>query len=208
MANSHLITKHVLLVDDEPSPRREVRRALEVVRDSEFQFEVDDAESVAEYHDRLRTKHYDVLVLDLRLSSGEEGTDDVLAFHHIHSPDTIVVVYSAFPNLDKVHSVVRAMRTGAVDCIEKSRDRAPKAVVDAVLEELRRRTSTASFPSTEWLERVLPDLTRDYGGKAIAIQGENVVESADSVSELRRRLAGHQGPPPYLMVVPKWGSDA
>lgn len=198
----------VLLVDDEPLPRSRLRRAFDAAMLDDFDFDVEEACSVAEYQQRVRCRHFDVLIIDLRLNVPGDGTDDVVRFHRIHSPDTIIVAYSGFPGGEVVRSAVDVMRAGAVDCIEKSSKDSTKRVVERVVDELRHRRSPESGPTSEWLERVLPDLVREYGGMAIAIVGQEVVCSEANIPALRREITklalSHA---PYLMVVPNWKDE-
>jgi DNA-binding NtrC family response regulator len=197
----------VLLIDDDELPRHELRRAFEVT--GEFEFEVHEACSAQEYHQVIRDHHIDVLVVDLRLGAGEEGTDDIITLHHVLSPDTVIIAFSGFPGLDPVQTCVRAMRAGAADCIEKSRRDGVEAVVKRAVAELRQRIAPESAPTSAWLERHLPDLVREHAGHAVAFAGECLIASAPTVPELRKKLAGLElSVPPYLMVIPKWDDCA
>lgn len=207
----------VLLVDDEPLPRKTLRRAFEVADAPEFKFRVLDAANVAEYQKIVHTTHVDVLVIDLRLNEAEEGTDDVVSFHHVHSPDTIIIAFTGFPGesaMSSLKSCVRVMRAGAVDCIAKAQTDdngnpdGVRSVVGRSIEELRLRRSPESGPTPEWLERELPELVKKYAGMAVAIRGQTVIASAPTVQELRRVIA-QLGTTviPYLMVIPKWSPE-
>jgi len=207
----------VLVVDDIGLSRCDLKRAFEVADCDDFEFVVHTACNAGEYRAVINACHVDVLVVDIRLdpkegASGgvaEDGTDDIIAFHHLHSPDTIIIAYSAFDGLDAVENTVRAMRAGAVDCIARSRPGFLGIVVARAVDELRRRRSPESGPSPEWLEANLPRLIQQFGGQAIAISGERVIMSANSVQELRQKLADAPQPvSPFLMVVPDWRDNA
>jgi ActR/RegA family two-component response regulator len=195
----------VLVVDDDSLMCREVLRALEAAQGDEFRFRIVEAHGVDAYHRFLAAHHADVLILDLKLENGEEGLDDILSFHRLHSPDTIVIVFTSFPKRDPVRTCVRAMRLGAVDCIDKRVG--PSAIDDvvrSVIDELRRRTSGDVGPSSEWLKMQLPKLIAEHSGQAVAIIGANVELSAPTISELRRKLADLKlTDKAYLFVVPK-----
>lgn len=195
----------VLLIDQDESARQRLRRAFGVAASADFQFDVHEAGSAQEYHEFILRDHADVMVVDVRLQSAKAGTDDIVAFHHLHSPDTIIIAYSDFPGLDPVQTCVRAMRTGAVDCIEKRQEDSIRAVVERAVSELEHRISPDSGPSPEWLEAQLPSLVRQYAGRAVAVLGDQVVASASTVAELRQRLPQlHLSGTPFLMVVPRW----
>lgn len=195
----------VLLVEDMDPPRVLLKRAFEVAGAGEFKFKVYEARSVKEYHEIIRDKKVDVLVVDIGLKGSEHGIDDIVMFHRLHSPDTIIIVYTSFPAMDPIRSCVAAIRAGAVDCINKAEPESARAVLDRALVELRERASPHLGPSSEWLESQLASLIRDYGGRAVAIIGETVVASAGSISELRKELAARPcGGTPFLMVIPRW----
>ena len=197
-------TKRVLLIDDDLPPRRELRRAFEAADKPEYAFEVFEADSVEAYQTLVKQQRFDVMIVDLRLVSEEEGTSEVISPHIIHSPGTIIIVYSAFPSLRPVPSCVRAMRAGAVECIEKGAEHSIRSVLESAYRELLAQESPDVGPSSEWLDEHFSDLIKKYGGKAIAFVGLNVVAAAENVGQLRNVLREMtlQGPP-HILIVPE-----
>jgi DNA-binding NtrC family response regulator len=208
MMNSPSTQKVVLLLlDEDASLREELRKCLELVgtQDGLYEFEFHEAESVAQYRELTKTRHFDVLIIDIRLKPTEDGLDDIVLFHHVHSPDTLIFVYSAFEDMDKVSVCVHAMKAGATDCIDKENKDSIQMVVQSVRRELTEHSFPEAGPGSEWLERNLPDLVDKYPGKAVAVLDRQVVADAPTVSELREmlpRLDLHRTP--FLMVVPNW----
>jgi CheY-like chemotaxis protein len=66
-----LITKRILTVDDDPSVRRILRQILE-----RADYEVDDAQDGAEALQRIRTRKYDLVTMDLVMNP-MDGVDAV-----------------------------------------------------------------------------------------------------------------------------------
>ena len=203
-------TIHVLVVDDEPAPCRELKRAFEVAETRDYAFVVRSVESAEEYHRAVSDREYDVLVVDIRLigDEDEEGIDNVIAFHMRRWPETIVVVYSAFAELDPVPTCVRVMRLGAADCIAKSADQSVVQVVGSVIRELNERQRPERGPTSEWLEEHFDEICARYGGRAVAFEGDEIIFAADSVRELRDLLIEkrYEGAP-YIMAIPSGEID-
>src|SRR5688572_2945217 len=133
----------VLLVDDAAAPRKVLHRAFEAF-DGEFEFNVAEASTVEDYHEAVGRRHFDVVILDL----GFDGaTSNIIETHLVHSPGTMIIVYSAFTNLDVIPTCVRALRAGAVDCIKKGDPGDIQAILDSVCRELRTRNSPETAPS-------------------------------------------------------------
>jgi ActR/RegA family two-component response regulator len=194
---------NVLLVDDMEPPVRELTRALRVYDSGDYEFEVVSALDVRNYLRIVEEKEFDVLVVDIRLAIGEEGIDTILAYHHRRWPSTIIVVYSAFPGMDKVATCVRAIKLGASDVVDKGSNHPVQSVVDAIVNELNHQFTDESGPTSDWLSDHFGELQDQYGGKAVAFVGNQVVRSASSVMELRKELATHPtAGVPYLLLVP------
>lgn len=105
----HSTMARVLVVDDEPRILSFVSRAL-----ASAGFAVEGAEDGAEALKRVRTRHYDLVILDLLLP----GVDGVTVLRHImdHRPEQRVLVLSA---LSDVETKVRCLESGACDYLAK-----------------------------------------------------------------------------------------
>lgn len=117
---------HILLVDDEPSICRGVRRFLQ-----HHAFEVTVAHTLAQARRCLEVQAFDVLLADLRLPDGE-GT--ALLEEQAGLPTVIMTAYASVP------SAVTAMKLGALDYIAKPFDH------DALLLTLRAALRSAQTP--------------------------------------------------------------
>lgn len=209
----------VLIVDDEDPPVRELTESFQVRRDPGIMFRVSRAASVQEFQDFVRT-HFvpEVLIADLKLTEEEGvecGVDKVISWQMILNPESIIVVHSAFPcgpdsvdpTAEAVEICVKAMRAGACSCYKKSEDSADFVVDEVIREIQRRRMGEVGFDIAWWnTHRV--ELQKKYGGHAIAVRGHEVIESADTVSQLRDRLRQVvlNGALPTILLIP--GEDS
>jgi len=99
----------VIVIDDDPSLRRTIRATLET-----HLHRVAEAANGAETLKLLRSKTFEVALLDLRL--GQEKGLDLLSELLRHSPDVSVVVITAYATIE---TAVEAMRRGAFDYLPK-----------------------------------------------------------------------------------------
>jgi hypothetical protein len=146
---------------------------------------------------QLESQPIHVLCVDLNLKSekttlADDGIDGIASFHRFKSPYTLIVVYSSFMELDRVKTTVRAMKAGA-SMVFETRDGFEREIVEFCVRELKSRTTLGGLDIEDWFETELPRLVREFGGQAVALADRQVVASASSVAELRRRLA--QSPP-------------
>ena len=103
--------KTILIVDDEPSARYGIRRALEGA------YEIFDAESAAAAREAMSRARADLILLDL-VMPGEDGLS-FLRWLRASGDDTPVLVVSA---LDTAKTAVEALQSGATDYIVKGFD--------------------------------------------------------------------------------------
>jgi hypothetical protein len=164
---------------------------------SDFCFEVLKVPGMQEARRQLESQPIHVLCVDLNLKSekttlADDGIDGIASFHRFKSPYTLIVVYSSFMELDRVKTTVRAMKAGA-SMVFETRDGFEREIVEFCVRELKSRTTLGGLDIEDWFETELPRLVREFGGQAVALADRQVVASASSVAELRRRLA--QSPP-------------
>ncbi len=99
----------ILIVDDEPYIRLTLKKAID-----RLGVETDTAVNAEEALERLKTGHYNLLLLDLHLPGMSGMTAlELIKEQHEHLP---VVVLTAFGSVDRA---VEAMKNGASDFIEK-----------------------------------------------------------------------------------------
>jgi two-component system nitrogen regulation response regulator NtrX len=101
---------NILIVDDEPNILKTLSRALALEG-----YTVDLAESGEQTLDRLDGHHYDVIMLDVRMTPGVSGIDVLKEIRH-RSPDQLVVMMSGHSTIE---TAVQATRLGAYDFLEK-----------------------------------------------------------------------------------------
>ena len=116
--------KPILIVDDEKNIRLTLAQSLEPLG-----LEIETAVNGEEALERVRSRDFGLLLLDLRLP-GMDGMEVLRRVHELR-PDIRVVVLTAYGT---VESAVKAMRLGAVDFIQKPF--APREIREAVLEAL------------------------------------------------------------------------
>ncbi len=211
----------VLIVDDEESPVHELMDSFSVRRIPGISFIVHSAKSVEEFQTFVRTDSVpDVLIADLKLTEDkgvECGVDEVISWQMILNPESIVIVHSAFPcegrdkidledldpTAEAVDICVRAMRAGACACYKKSEDSADY-VVDQVIREVESRRSHEVGFDVAWWNSHRSDLESNYGGRAIAVRGQQVIADGDTVPELRDKLRQVvlQGALPTILLIP------
>ncbi|RPI53666.1 MAG: response regulator, partial [Chloroflexi bacterium] len=120
----------ILVVDDEPTTRRAVARALGLSG-----YEAESAASGEQALELLAARPYDLLLLDLRMP-GMDGVE-VMARAQERHPNLLIIVFTAHAT---VHSAVEAVRAGAVDYLLKpSTIRDIEAAVARALERQRER---------------------------------------------------------------------
>jgi DNA-binding NtrC family response regulator len=100
---------HILIVDDEPAQRKVLAGYLRKQKHA-----VREAGSVEEARRLLAEQDTDIVLTDLRMP-GASG-QDLLVYVRSFSPDTAVVIMTAFGTIE---GAVEAMRTGAYDYLTK-----------------------------------------------------------------------------------------
>ncbi|NLF11385.1 MAG: response regulator transcription factor [Anaerolineaceae bacterium] len=120
----------ILVVDDEPTTRRAVARALGLSG-----YEAEAAASGAQALELLAARPYDLMLLDLRMP-GMDGVEVMARVQERH-PNLLIIVFTAHAT---VHSAVEAVRAGAVDYLLKpSTIHDIEAAVARALERQRER---------------------------------------------------------------------
>lgn len=113
MLDSKETQRHrILLVDDETNFLWSVARALDVKG-----YEVATSDSVESALEKLRARHYDLVLTDIKMP-GMDGYE-LVEWLRVHRPDTSVVMATAFGSLSMRE---RALQLGAISYIEKPID--------------------------------------------------------------------------------------
>lgn len=211
------IAKMVLILEDEKSISLIVKeRFLDCNQRPAcpYQFEVDEAYVVPDFVRMVRAKHYDVVVLDVRL---EEETSGLGASFRLYEQlgweKPIRIFLTGYPSY---RDCVTAMRYGAWDYIVKEDlDDTPMAqvVVNSAITRLRQidlRQEQTKRISADWLPRNLRELQPEFGGKIIAVwhrpevaiiaSGSDAFELEDQLKEWRN---GHEPwEQPFIVEIP------
>ncbi|RKY75685.1 sigma-54-dependent Fis family transcriptional regulator, partial [candidate division KSB1 bacterium] len=134
------IRGEVLVVDDEPAHAEVVAEGL-----ARQNHNVEIAHSASQAIEKLRQKHYDVIVTDLVMENDEAGLD-VLSAAREYSPDTEVILITGHASVPTCRS---ALQQGACDYIERPLDldklraivnhAAERVIQKRTIEELRQR---------------------------------------------------------------------
>lgn len=139
------VSRRVLIADDQPDVVTALRLLLRGAG-----FETDTACSVQEVRDRLRTRAYDLLLMDLNYArdttSGREGLE---LLTEIHERDRLlpVIVMTGWGSID---TAVEAMRRGARTFVHKPWDNASlTTTVTRELDEARTRREADAYASRE-----------------------------------------------------------
>ncbi|MEK7676221.1 MAG: DUF5678 domain-containing protein [Verrucomicrobiota bacterium] len=200
----------VLVIDDEANVRFALRRQL-----SSLSCEVLEADNLDEAK-RLLSQHRNelrVVVLDLRLVAAEEkeGQESGLGLlkdelvstqactdcrHLRFNPN--VIVLTAYPN---VQSCREAFLAGALDYLGKSDENVWDLLMEKVKQALEHPKETTLFQARKWVEDHYDDLQQKYDGQTVALDGEKVVASANTLEELKAGLRGQKLHPENLLLV-------
>lgn len=122
----------ILLVEDDPLDRRQVRMVLAKVDQKEC-FNVDDAATLSQACERLVADRYDIVLLDLNLGDSS-GIDTVVRIRDADSNATIIVL----TGLDDEKTGLEAIKNGADDYIVKG-DTLRQILVRTIRYSLERR---------------------------------------------------------------------
>ncbi|MCG2722250.1 MAG: response regulator [Thermodesulfovibrionales bacterium] len=97
------MTKHVLLIDDEPAILMAFKKLLQSPG-----IEIDTAETKESAQSALNQKNYDAVIADLRLgdTGGEEGLE-LLRFVKQHNPAVPTILITAYGNPEVMEKTYR-----------------------------------------------------------------------------------------------------
>lgn len=164
----------VLVVDDELPIRSALVRSLTLLG-----YDADEASSGYQALEMLERRHYDVMVVDLRMP-GMDGTEVMQQAHRIH-PKLPIIVLTGYGTLE---SAMIAIRSGAVDYLLKpAKIRDLAAVVAKALQE---RLAALGEPVTESTLRVGP-ITLDQQKRLVIVSTgstDNILQAELTPSEV------------------------
>ena len=104
-----MASKHILIVDDEASMRKNIIDLL-----SAKGFKISEADNGEDALDQIRVNQFDLILLDINLP----GIDGLSALNEIKkdNPDLPVIIFTAYGTSERA---IEAMKSGAYDYIEK-----------------------------------------------------------------------------------------
>lgn len=216
--------KTVLIVDDE-------QRMCEMLKDRftdcnqradcHYEFEVDVALSAAECIQKVRTKRYDVIVLDVRMEEETSGLEvgQALSEDLSHERPMVKIMIAGHPNY---RQCVKAVRDDAWDYIVKEdvgTTPVTQIVVDSAVARLQQvdlRQELEQQVAADWLPRHLWELQPEYGGKLVAVWhrpeirviavGSDAFELEANLKEWREQHADWEQP--FLVRIPPRRSES
>lgn len=153
------LKKHIFFLDDE----KEVREAVSVTLE-ESGFEVSHFGRAAECLDGLHNRKCDLLITDLKMP--EMDGIELLAKAKRLTPWVPVLVITGYGDIP---TAVKAIKTGAVDFIEKPLDTATFLnKVNSILQQVPSTNAYAGKPLTESEKRILNHVIDGKSNKEIA----------------------------------------
>jgi DNA-binding NarL/FixJ family response regulator len=172
---------HLLVIDDNPGF---LEQALGWLKEEFGYQEVQAATSVADAEDKLKDS-CDVVIADMRMEQDDSGFT-ILDYVQSNNLSTVVIILTAN---DTVADCRRAFRVGAWDYISKNmRGNWAEALDDSIQDAIAYLNRWGNRPNQQWLETNRSHLEAQYWGQWIAIVNQTVIETADTESELLKRL--------------------
>lgn len=162
--------RNVLVVDDDQDLRTSVRAAL----DSTGKYKIDEAINGLEAVSKVRAGQYSLVILDVDMP--ELGGIDALKFIKDHNPAIIVIILTAYSNIE---DAVRAVKDGAYNYIAKP-----------VKHDLIIEMAEKAFEAHDLIEKVAsssPILTVEGGRKFVGSSREmqkvfNIIQKLSKVT--------------------------
>jgi CheY-like chemotaxis protein len=220
-------TKAVLIVDDEQDMcdilKEEFTDLNNGRSDIPYTFDVDVSPTADDAIQKVQTRSYDVIVLDVRMEgirSGLEASFKIYEYFGVEVP--IRIIFTGYPNY---RDCVQAMRYGAWDYIIKEdvgETLMARVVVDSAVERLRElslRQHLERKIATDWLPQHFHELQEKYAeGRLLALweddqteeiteigNGSDAFELEDNLKTWREQHEPWQQP--FLVQVPPKGFD-
>ena len=180
-------TWRTLLVEDDDFVAWKLVERFRDLKVGNRPFEFTAVRSVDDYLAMQKEHLFDVVVLDISLfenwperTRDLDGGLEIASYLRAWNAGAVVVVYSASLT---VENVVRAMRNGVFDCVDKSRP--------GSLTELVKRVEAGieeTWVSHEAMGRMLESLSAEFPGQYVAVENGEVVGSDSNIQRLKQQL--------------------
>ena len=176
---------HILFVDDKLNVIGEVKEWLTGI----FGYQnLETAASTSEALQKLETP-FDVIIADMRMEKNDSGFT-ILDQVQAQRLSAVVIIFTAN---DTVEDCRRAFREDAWDYIPKNmQGNAFEALHQSIQEAIAYLNRWGNQRNDQWFQENKPALEQDYWGKYVAILNQDVIESADTETELTQRLIERQ----------------
>jgi two-component system, NarL family, invasion response regulator UvrY len=125
----------IIIADDHAVVRKGLKQIFEETQDLSV---VDEASSGNELLEKVRSKKYDVVILDISMP-GKDGLDTLKELK-IHQPDLPVLIFTVFP---EEQYAVRILKAGAAGYLNKESE--PEIMIDAIRKVARGRKYISPF---------------------------------------------------------------
>ncbi len=173
---------HVLVVDDEPSVRRSLKKMLERVG-----YRTSAAASGQKALQYISERDVDLVILDLKMP-GMDGTG-VLKAARPMAPDTVFIILTAYGTLDSaiigirygafdylvkpssMQEIIRTVESGLIERQRRIRGKDPVALLEQALNNLKdERQQKITAPKTKRFLQT-PDITIDTFRHLVVVRG-------------------------------------
>ena len=186
-----------------------MREAIKITfeKDREYKFETYEAATEDDAKEILKNsaRRFDVVIIDLDLQGWGYNLEggfkilDILNSLNIYMPK-IKIVFSVYIAIE---NVVRAMKAGADNFIDKRQSGSIDKLLEAVKEELRARRSDENEPDDEYLQQHFDEWAEEYHGELLAFIDGKLVDHSKSKKELLQKVKEkHPHEEPYIMYAP------
>ena len=175
---------HLLVIEDRPANLNEL---LTWFREDFGYQNIDTATTTSKALEKIASSHFDVIISDMRVHEDSGSSFTILDSVQQHNLSSVVIVFTANETWQDCH---RAWKLKAWDYISKNPDvgNAYENLHDSIQEAIVYLDRWGSQPNQQWFLEHRSELEDQYWGQWIAIANQTVIETADTETELEKRL--------------------
>ena len=189
---------HILLVEDNP---RYLETLIERLESFGYQY-LTSARNAAEAQKILIERHFDILVIDMKMEKDKSGFT-VLDAVRTGNLASIAIILTAIENVEDCREALKGR--GAWDYIPKAMSGDRSGVEElhkSIQEAITYFNHWGNFKDETWINEHLEELRGSYPGRYIAVINNSVLESADTREALEQRIQERRLPL-FLTVIKK-----